>query len=286
MEEKLEKLMALTLENRASDIHIQIKENHIKVFLRKNKELILTNFKIDSEFISYLLYRAKLDISLKAKPQTGVFDCYYDYHQYSLRVAMIQSYNYSSIVLRILNQYNFLSFSDLTNDQLAIKKLESFSKYEYGLLIFSGPTGSGKTTSAYTMLRQFTNLAIYTIEDPIEVKFNEFVQLQVNESLNLDFANSIKQILRHDPDIIFIGEIRDEYSAKMAIRSALSGHLVIATIHSGSASSTIQRLLDFEVKAVDLREVLIGVINQRLSYQKSEERYLATYSILEQKEIF
>ncbi len=153
-------------------------------------------------------------------------------------------------------------------------------KIDYGIIAFSGPTGSGKTTSAYTMLNQYKNKAIYTIEDPIEIYFDNIVQLQTNEQLGFSFEEGIRQILRHDPDIIFIGEVRDSYSAKMALRSALSGHLVILTIHSGSLLGVIKRFEDFLVSKEDLREVMKGIVNQRLYYQDQMGRFLARYEII------
>lgn len=286
MEEILESLLTRAILLKVSDIHIKIQSNEIKVSFRNESGLNEYDIKLSKEFISYLLYKAKLDISLKAKPQTGVFKFYHEYRKYSIRVAMIQSFEYLSIVLRVLNQYKFSCLADLTNNESDIKKLQNFSKLDYGLLVFSGPTGSGKTTSCYTLLNHIKGKAIYSIEDPIEVNFESFVQLQVNELASLSFSQAIKQILRHDPDVIFIGEVRDEYTAKMAVRCALSGHLVIATIHSGNALATIKRLVEFGIVKADLKEVLVGIVNQRLRYNKYKKRFYASYEILKKGEIF
>lgn len=285
MELIVDKLLDYAIEKQISDIHLMKKGDRISMAYRGIKGLLPVNSEVPPAFLSYLLYLARLDISFKAKPQTGMFTYYHDYKKYSVRVAMMQSFENLSVVLRILNQHQFKEFKDLSDDWLASKKLTSLLNLEYGLIIFSGPTGSGKTTSAYTLLNHFFNRAIYSIEDPIEVHHENLVQIQVNEQLKFGFEQGIKHILRHDPDVIFIGEIRDSNSAKMAIRCALSGHLVVSTIHSGTAYSTINRFLDFGVNKEDLSEVMKTIVNQRLYYQKEKGRNLANFEILSEKEI-
>jgi len=285
MEAIVDKLLNFAVDQKISDIHLTKKGEKITMSYRGTKGLFPVASEVPSNLLSYLLYLAKLDISFKSKPQTGMFSFYHDYRKYSVRVAMMQSFENLSIVLRILNQYSFKQFTDLTDDNVSALKLQNLLNMQYGIIAFSGPTGSGKTTSAYTLLNQFKNKATYTIEDPIEIHFENLVQIQVNEQLNFGFEQGIKHILRHDPDVIFIGEIRDGYSAKVAVRCALSGHLVIATIHSATTFSTLNRFLDFGVNKEDLLEVMKVIVNQRLYYEDQKYRYLASYDILSEKEI-
>lgn len=280
MDEILAKILNYAIIKQISDIHFFQKREQVFMSWRTSEGLFKSDQSVPESLLSYILYIAKLDISLRSKPQTGAFEHFYQNHCYSVRVAMMQSLNNISIVLRILNQYSFLNFSDLTDEQEVVHDLSKLLTINYGLIVFSGPTGSGKTTSAYTMLNQYLNKAIYSIEDPIEIYFENIIQLQVNETMNFSFEQGIRQILRHDPDIIFIGEIRDSYSAKMAVRCALSGHLVVATIHSGSAKATLKRFKDFGISEDDLQEVVKSIVNQRLLYQNQMGRFFARYEIL------
>jgi len=285
MEMIVGKLLDHAIDEKISDIHLVKKGEKISMTYRGVNGLAPVDGEVPSSLLSYLLYLAKLDISFKSKPQTGMFNHYHNYKRYFIRVAMMQSFENLSVVLRILNQYRFKKFNDLCENWMSVKKLESLLDHEYGIIAFSGPTGSGKTTTAYTLLNQFDNRAIYTIEDPIEINFENLVQIQVNEQLGFGFEQGIKHILRHDPDIIFIGEIRDSNSAKMAVRCALSGHLVVVTVHSATTYSTLNRFLDFGVNRQDLTEVMKVIVNQRLYYESQRERYLANYDILDKEEI-
>lgn len=138
--------------------------------------------------------------------------------------------------------------------------------------MFSGPTGSGKTTTLYTLLNAVQNKKIFTLEDPVEVVNEKYVQIQINEKQHMSYADGIKQLMRHDPDIIMIGEIRDETAAKMAVRCALTGHLVVSTIHSFSCVSTILRMLDLGVEKYQLKDVLKGISSQRLFEKTNGEK--------------
>ena len=158
-------------------------------------------------------------------------------------------------------------------------------KLKSGLIILSGPTGSGKTTTAYNLLLKLVPKRIYTIEDPIEMKLTDIIQLQVNNRQNLDYENGIKQLMRHDPDVLFIGEIRDEKEAQMAIRSALTGHLVLTTIHAKSCVGVIARLKDLNINMFDFYESISYIINQRLVNKLYQKERLAIYEIMDTKAI-
>ncbi len=279
MDKILNLVLSYAFENKCSDIHISVKEKVIKLSYRNKDGLVESNYGLSLTFVNHLLYISNLDISLNGKPQTSVFEYFYNYQKYAIRVACVSAFNNLSIVLRILNQEVFKEFDDLTDDSKSIELFETFKSYDYGIIMISGPTGSGKTTTAYTLLKSFVNKAIYTIEDPIEIFTDKFIQLQLNSSLGFDYHSAIKQILRHDPDVIFIGEVRDSVSAQIAVRCALSGHLVVLTVHSASCYSTVKRFLDFGVNKDDLKEVLKAIVNQRLHYQDKVDRFYARYEI-------
>ena len=148
------------------------------------------------------------------------------------------------------------------------------AKMQAGLILISGPTGSGKTTTTYAFidyLKHHLGKSIVTIEDPVEYQQPDIVQMQVNESLGMTYDVGIKEILRHDPDVIIIGEIRDNQTAHQALRAAFTGHLVISTVHAKNVMGTITRLLDLGISLQELEQALVGVVNQRL-IQKEDER--------------
>ena len=151
-------------------------------------------------------------------------------------------------------------------------------------ILMLGPTGSGKTTTLYTLLNAVQNKKIFTLEDPVEVVNEKYVQIQINEKQHMSYADGIKQLMRHDPDIIMIGEIRDETAAKMAVRCALTGHLVVSTIHSFSCVSTILRMLDLGVEKYQLKDVLKGISSQRL-FEKTNGEKIGIYEYMDEKEI-
>jgi len=283
MEQLFEKLLSLILSWNASDIHFEIKDRVLSVEARTAYKMQrVDNEYYSFELIEYLKYQANIDLSNPQKPQSGSFHYYYEGFEYYFRLACIKTVYTESIVLRILNKL-------LVHNKLSILKKQNsiFSnaiERQTGLILLSGPTGSGKTTSLYNLLSKIKDKKIYTIEDPIEIYFDFLVQLQVNKSRNFGYDEGLKQILRHDPDVIVIGEIRDEIEARMAIRCSLTGHLVIASIHSKSTLSSLQRMLDFGVNRFDLFETLILVSNQRLIPFQNQKR-IALYELMEQGEI-
>ena len=260
---RFETLLKHALRYQVTDIHFNFQESRISIEMRGLKGLIpyQPSFEI-KPLVEYLKYRADLDLTNINAPKTGSFSYVYKGKEYFFRLAVITTFKAENLVLRILN-VTYIS-GVLSKDS---KQNEIFSKIttlDNGLVIFSGPTGSGKTTTLYNIINQMEKRKIYTIEDPIEIYFEKFVQIQVNEALNLDYGQAIKQVLRHDPDVIVIGEIRDELEAKMAIRAALTGHLVLATLHATNCQEVILRLLDLGVIKYDLLATLKYIVNQRL----------------------
>ncbi len=285
MEERLKAILKLALKYNASDIHFSKSNNEMEITMRiDNVPRKVKSVIGDDKLIRYLQYLSNLDIGNLTKPQTGQFEMEIDGNLLSLRFAVINSFAKTDAVLRILNSNlkvnaDNLSYLDYQNNYF--KKLLT---NDNGLVLFSGPTGSGKTTTLYSLLNSVKDCSIYTIEDPIEVYSNKYVQLQINEALGFDYEAGIKQILRHDPDVIMIGEIRDDKAAKMALRAANTGHLVLSTIHATSASSCISRMVDLGVNENYLYEMLLCLINQKMIINKENKKQVL-YEIMDKKEI-
>lgn len=285
MEERLLELLRLAIKYNATDIHFNMAYQEVKIQMRINKELreVVSKFE-DYKLIRYLQYLANLDVGNLLVPQTGQFELEVDKTLLSLRFAVINSLNNTNAVLRILNSELKISLDKLSTLPSQNKFFKDIINNDCGLVIFSGPTGSGKTTTLYTLLKSITNKKIYTIEDPIEVYNDSLIQLQVNESIGFDYAAGVAQILRHDPDIIMIGEIRDEKAAKMAVVAANTGHLVLTTLHASKASSCISRMVDLGVNIDHLYENLICVSNQRMLIDK-DNKIMILYEIMDRNEI-
>ena len=286
MEERLVALLRLALKYNATDIHFYMVYQEVQIQMRIDGELRNVKAKFeDYKLIRYLQYLANLDIGNLLSPQTGQFEMEIDNNLLSLRFAVINSINSTNGVLRILNSnidVNSNNLSTIKNQNIYFNQI---IKEKCGLIIFSGPTGSGKTTTLYSLLKSVKNKKIYTIEDPIEVYNDNFIQIEVNEALGLDYASGVAQILRHDPDIIMIGEIRDEKAAKMAVVAANTGHLVLTTLHASRASSCMSRLIELGVNEEHLYENLICVCNQRMMINKNTKEKIVIYEIMNKNEI-
>lgn len=288
MEERLIECLKIAMEFHVTDIHF-----HLKTY---PKESLSIEMKIEQDvrqmvpkeddirLFRYLMYKANLDLSDIHHPQTGRFEMEIDGQPVSLRFALVSSYHNTSGVLRILNQHSPLHIEDLTIDYDTSIWLRNITKHTSGLFVFSGPTGSGKTTTLYTILNETKGKKIFTLEDPVEVYHENYVQIQINDHQHLSYDEGIKQLMRHDPDIIMIGEIRDSQAALMAVRSALTGHLVVTSLHSQNCMSAIDRLLDLGVNMYQLKDVLIGVSNQRL-FNLGVGKRCGVYEYMNRKEV-
>ena len=285
MEERLLAILRLALKYNATDIHFNMKFTDVEIFMRIDGIPKKVKAKIgDDKLIRYLQYLANLDIGNLTKPQTGQFEMEVDDTILSLRFAVVNTYNLTSAVLRILNSSLRIDADSLSGKKNQNEFFKELLRKENGLILFAGPTGSGKTTTLYTLLKSVKDEVIYTIEDPIEVYNDDFVQLQINEKIGFDYENGIKQIMRHDPDIIMIGEIRDDKAARMAVMAANTGHLVVSTIHASSAASAISRMTDLGVNESHLYEMLLCIVYQRMIIdRKSEKRVI--YEVMDRKEI-
>lgn len=266
----LEKIIVNAKEIGSSDIHFEPYEKQARVRFRldgKLKEQFHISIEEYPVLINKIKIRAQLDISEKRLPQDGRITVVTDFEDFDIRVSILPTLHGEKVVLRILSKdtnhidINALGFSP---NELATY-LENIKKPN-GIVLISGPTGSGKTTTLYATLKKLNlpNTNILTVEDPIEYTLEGINQVQLRENIGLDFASTLRTFLRQDPDIIMVGEIRDVNTANMAIRAALTGHLVLSTIHTNSAWATVSRLIDMGVPSFLIASTLNLSVAQRL----------------------
>lgn len=265
-----EDILRKSLKENASDIHIEPYKDSLLIRIRvdgKMKEQTSLDLNLYQSLASIIKYRANMDITEKRLPQDGRIDVNINNSEVDIRISTVPTTYGEKIVLRLLNRDSFLkSKEELGFSREAIEKIENIINKKTGILLVTGPTGSGKTTTVYSILKDLRNSSknIMTIEDPVEYKMDGINQIQVNNKVGLTFEKGLKAILRQDPDIIMVGEIRDVETAKIAVRAAITGHLVISTLHTNDAISSVARLIDMEIPPYLLNASLIGVISQRL----------------------
>ena len=286
MEDRLLALLRLALKYNATDIHFMMRYKEVSIEMRIDGLCHRVKGKFeDHKLIRYLQYLANLDIGNIMIPPTGQFEMEVDGTLLSLRFALINEPNCSNGVLRILNSKLKVEADNLSALAYQNDYFKSLLQKTCGLVLFSGPTGSGKTTTLYSLLKYTRNKKIYTIEDPIEVYHDDFIQLSVNEMMGFGYAQGVQQILRHDPDIIMIGEIRDEKAARIAVEAANTGHLVLSTIHTSKASGCISRMTELGVNEDHLYENLLCLSNQRMLMNRMTKQKIVLYEIMDRKEI-
>ncbi|WP_019228921.1 GspE/PulE family protein [Sedimentibacter sp. B4] len=263
-------LIDQALKMESSDIHIEPLADKIRVRFRIDGELHETleiPIKSHSAIVTRIKIMAGMNIAEKRFPQDGRLEMNVDSIAIDMRISVLPTVYGEKIVLRILNRGNFLkSKYELGFTDENLKRVDSIMECPNGIILIAGPTGSGKTTTLYTYLNELNNINknIITVEDPVEYKIHGINQVQVNSKIGLSFASGLRSILRQDPDIIMIGEIRDEETAEIAVRAAITGHLVISTIHTNDAPSAVIRLQDMGIKTFLVAASLRGVISQRL----------------------
>ncbi|HBE9437724.1 TPA: type II/IV secretion system protein [Clostridioides difficile] len=265
-----ENLLEKAIKENASDIHIEPFKEHLIVRMRVDGELKeVSKFLVDvyPSLSTVVKLKASMDITEKRLPQDGRVDIKLGGNLIDIRVSSIPTVYGEKIVLRILNRDTFLKDKlELGFSEEAIKSINHIINKRAGILLVTGPTGSGKTTTVYSLLNDLKgiNKNIMTIENPVEYKMDGISQIQVNSKVGLSFDVGLRAILRQDPDIIMVGEIRDAETAKIAVRAAITGHLVISTLHTNDAVSSIARLLEMQIPPYLLNASLIGVISQKL----------------------
>jgi len=254
----------------ASDIHIEPGEELVRVRYRVDGDL-RSQSTFDIGFFPAVSTRIKIladiDIAEKRIPQDGHISKIVDGERYDFRVSTLPTVHGEKFVIRVLDKKIFsLSLSELNFAKDVTETIDKILSHPHGIILLTGPTGSGKTTTLYSFLRELNtpDVNIVTIEDPVEFSFEEINQVQVNTKAELTFASSLRSILRQDPDIIMVGEIRDEETAQIAIRAAITGHLVLSTLHTNEAPGAVTRLIDMGVPSYLVSDALVAVISQRL----------------------
>ncbi len=266
----IEQILKTAVRNGASDIHIE--PNDIDVSVRNRVDGILREvFILDIEIYNALASRIKilgnLDISEKRRSQDGRFSMNVNNSKYDFRLSTAPTLHGESIVMRILDQQKILlKLDQLGMNEKNLKKFQTLLDSPYGVVFVTGPTGSGKTTSLYAALNDIKDIEnkIITIEDPIEYQLPLVQQMQTNDKIGYTFNHVLKSVLRQDPDIIMVGEIRDDETLNTAVGASLTGHLVFSTLHTNDAPSAITRLVQMGLQSYLIADSLVGIVTQRL----------------------
>jgi competence protein ComGA len=270
IEELADRMLKDAVTKQATDIHIIPRKHDTLVQFRVAHRLVTRySFPIEEceRLISHFKFSASMDIGEKRRPQNGSYSIVVDHQQIGLRLSTLPGNKKESLVIRLLPEHQSNPSYQVSLFPYMTNKLLALLKHAHGLIILTGPTGSGKTTTLYTLLEKSTNLFdrnVIALEDPIEKESDAVLQVQVNEKAGISYAAGLKAILRHDPDIIMVGEIRDSETAKTAVRAALTGHLVLSTMHTRDAKGAIYRLLEFGVDWIEIEQTLVAVTAQRL----------------------
>ncbi len=266
----VKEMIDAAVRQRASDIHIEPLENRIRVRYRIDGVLHNRAY-YNSNVLSAIIARIKIiggmDISEKRKPQDGRITQIVDRVEYDIRVSILPTVHGEKAVMRLTAKMALTrEKSQLGLKPYELKQFDEILRNPHGIMLVTGPTGSGKSTTLYTALSELNkeDVNIITVEDPVEADLEGVNQVQVNVKADLTFATSLRSILRQDPDIIMIGEIRDQETAQIAVQASITGHLVVSTLHTNSAASTITRLEDMGIESYLIADSVIGVIAQRL----------------------
>ncbi len=263
-------MISRAAEYRASDIHLESHSDYLKIRYRIDgvlQDIDQVSADTASAIISRIKIMADLDIGEKRLPQDGRIQLRVSGSLFDIRVSTLPTIYGENIVMRLLEKENInYDIDTLGMEASDIGLVKKFVSHNFGLVLITGPTGSGKSTSLYSILSQLNTKErkIITVEDPVEYQIEGISQIQVLEQIGLTFASILRNILRQDPDVIMIGEIRDRETAEIAIRASLTGHLVLATLHTNDALSAITRLVDMGVDDYLVNSSLLGVIAQRL----------------------
>ena len=286
----LNEIVKTGFKERASDIHVKFDllegmeiKYRVDGYLKESQKLYeAVNRKVLEKNITEIIARMKIlagmNVAEKRKPQDGSFSFLFNIKnlnkRYDIRAAYMPTIGGETMVLRILENYlEDINLETLGFSNQSVVMLKEILTRKYGMILVSGPTGSGKSTTLKSLITMLNNgrKKIITVEDPVESKIEGIVQVQVNQNIGVTFAEVLKATLRNDPDIIVISEIRDEVTAEIAVRAALTGHLVISTIHTNDAVSTLIRLVDMGIPKYLILDSLIGVISQRLVKKKCQK---------------
>jgi len=259
------------IEQKASDIHIEPAENHVRIRYRIDgmlQEIMTLPKKIRSAVISRVKIMANMDIAEKRAPQDGRIMLKLGSQEFDLRVSSLPTVYGEKIVTRLLDKGSMKSYKleNVGFDPQSLNIFRNALKSSYGLLLITGPTGSGKTTTLYAALNEINTIEknIVTVEDPVEYMLEGINQTQVNAKARMTFAAGLRAILRQDPDVILVGEIRDGETAEIAVKAATTGHLVLSTLHTNDAAGAFTRLVDMDIEPFLVASSVLGAVAQRL----------------------
>ncbi|MCF8082829.1 MAG: type II secretion system ATPase GspE [Deltaproteobacteria bacterium] len=263
-------MLSQAVKARASDIHIEPSQQRLKIRYRVDGllyDMLSPPKHVQSALISRVKIMAKMNIAEKRLPQDGRIEIRIADRSVDIRVSTIPTAHGERVVLRLLDKSNvLLKVSDLGMPETALQDFENLIHSPYGIFLVTGPTGSGKTTTLYAALSTLntTDINIITIEDPVEYQMEGVGQIQVNRKIDLTFAKGLRSIVRQDPDVILVGEIRDLETAEIAIQSALTGHLVFSTLHTNDSASAVTRLIDMGIEPFLVTSSVTAILAQRL----------------------
>lgn len=268
MKEKLDQLLNYALKRKATDIHFKQTKHILQIQLRIDEKIVdLKQDLWDSRLFSYIKFLSGMDLTNPNLPQSGQFSRVIDHKQIFFRFSVLSNSGFQTGVLRILNTNPNMTINELTSNFEHRAFLNSLVMAKKGLIIACGPTNSGKTTTLHAILHAISlesQHKVVSLEDPIEIEDKNYLQLQINEEQGFTFEKGIEELLRHDPDVILIGETRNAYTAKMVVRTALSGSLAFTTLHASNALEGIQRLYDLGISKFELKNTLTCLLGQRL----------------------
>lgn len=268
--EMLELLIEQAVKDRASDIHIEPQEDRLRIRYRIDgilHDIFSFPLNVHSSLVSRVKILSEMDISEQRRPQDGQFSVKVDHNEIDIRTATMETPYGERVSLRILDKSLALyTLAELGFQPDVLKKYRTMLKSPLGMILAGGPTGSGKTTTLYASINELdkNELNIMTIEDPIEYNFTNINQTQVNTKAGITFGSGLRAIMRHDPDVILVGEIRDKDTVDTAIQAALTGHLVLSSIHANDAVGVLYRLMDLEADPASISATLIGIVSQRM----------------------
>ena len=283
----LTEITTRAVELHASDIHLEPREEFVRLRYRVDgllQEAPPINKALQAPLLSRAKVLANLDIAESRLPQDGRSELKVGKHQFDLRVSTLPTLHGEKIVLRLLNRRRLqLKLEDLGMETETLENYRKLIARKCGLIAVTGPTGSGKTTTLYATLAQLNarEVNIMTIEDPVEYQLPGINQVQVNPKAGLTFARGLRSLLRQDPDIIMIGEIRDLETARIAVQAALTGHLVFSTLHTNDAPSALTRLTEMGIEKYLVEATVIGVVAQRLVRKCAAHGYKGRTGIYE-----
>ena len=258
-------ILQQALQEKASDIHFEPREEDLRIRFRIDgllRDVMVVPKRLRADVCSRVKVMANLDITERRRPQDGRIQMSINGSEVDMRVSTLPTVHGEKIVARLFNKsYEFLSIEKFGFSANSLNRIESMLHREQGLVLVTGPTGSGKSTTLYGFLNKLSTPErnIITVEDPVEYRLENITQVQVNPRVGLTFANGLRTVLRQDPDIIMVGEIRDKETADIAVRSALTGHLVLTTLHTNNAVASVIRLMDMEIEPYLISSTLVGV---------------------------